>query len=71
MNMTCVSSHRCLWSVVVRKKEFRLKEFISLEEINISRQKQNYIFYLFDKSWYFSVKDVIYGVISLPEAPSL
>ena len=71
MNMTCVSSHRCLGSVVVRKKEFRLKEFISLEEINLSRQKQNSIFYLFDKSWYFSVKHVINGVISLPEAPSL
>ena len=38
MNMTCVS---CLGSVVVRKKEFRLKGFIVLEEINISRQKQN------------------------------
>ena len=43
--MTCVSSHRCL-----RKKEFRLKGFISLEEIYLSRQKQNYRFYLFDKS---------------------
>ena len=32
MNMTCVSSHRCLGSLVVRKKEFRLKGFISLEE---------------------------------------
>ena len=40
MNMTCVSSHRCLGSPVVRKKEFRLKGFISLEEINLSRQKQ-------------------------------
>ena len=38
INMTCVSSHRCLWSLVVRKKEFRLKGFISLEEINLSRQ---------------------------------
>ena len=36
MNKTCVSSHRCLESPVVRKKEFRL---ISLEEINLSRQK--------------------------------
>ena len=41
----------CLGSLVVRKKEFRLKGFISLEEINLSRQKQNYRFYLLDKSW--------------------
>ena len=60
LNMTCVSSHRCLGSPVVRKKEFRLKGFISLEEINLSWQKQNYRFYLFDKSWYFPVKHVIY-----------
>ena len=60
MNKTCVSSHRCLGSPVVRKKEFRLKGFISLEEINLSRQKQNYGFYLFDKSWYFPTKHVIY-----------
>ena len=39
MNMTCVSSHRCLGSPVVRKKEFRLKGFISLEEIILSRPK--------------------------------
>ena len=39
MNKTCVSSHRCPGSPVVRKKEFRLKGFISLEEINLSRQK--------------------------------
>ena len=58
--MACVSSHRCLGSLVVRKKEFRLKRFISLEEINLSRQKQNYRFYLFDKPWNFSVKHVIY-----------
>ena len=39
MNMTwlCVSSHRCHGSPVVRKKEFRLKGFISLKEINLSR----------------------------------
>ena len=37
MNMTCVSSHRCLASLVVKKKEFRQKGFISLEEINFSR----------------------------------
>ena len=36
MNMTCVS---CLGSVVVRKMEFQLKGFISLKEINLSRQK--------------------------------
>ena len=41
-NMTCVSSDRCLGSPVVRKKEFWPKGFISLEEINLSRQKQNY-----------------------------
>ena len=63
MNMTWgVSSHRCLGSPVVRKKEFRLKGFISLEEINLSRQKQNYRIYLFDKSWYFSAKHVIYSI---------
>ena len=38
-NKTYVSSHRCLGSPVVRKKEFWLKVFISLEEINLSRQK--------------------------------
>ena len=60
INMTCVSSHRFLGSPVVRKKEFRLKGFISLEEINLSRQKQNYRFYLFDKPWCFLAKHVIY-----------
>ena len=40
MKMKCVPSHRCLGSPVVRKKEFRLKGFIFLEEINLSRQKQ-------------------------------
>ena len=39
MNKTCVSFHRCLVSPVVRKKEFRLKGFISLEEINLFRHK--------------------------------
>ena len=53
MNMTRVSSHRCLGSLLVRKKEFRLKGFIFLEEINLSRQKRNYRFYLFDKSSIF------------------
>ena len=62
LNMTCVSSHRCLESPVVRKKEFRLKGFISLEEIILSRHKQNYRFYLFDKSWYFPTKHEIYRV---------
>ena len=49
-----------LWSFVVRKKEFRLKRFISQEEINLLRQKQNYRFYVFDKSWNYSVNHVIY-----------
>ena len=66
MNMTCVTFHRWRGSLVVRKKEFQLKGFISLEEINLSRQKQNYRFYLFDKLWYFSAK--IYHVISLSDA---
>ena len=64
MNKPCVSSHRCLGSLVVRKEEFRLKGFISLEEINLSRQKQQYGFYLFDKSWYLSAKHIyiyLYG----------
>ena len=62
LNIKCVSSHQCLGSFVVRKKEFRLKGFISLEEINLSRQKQNYRFYSFDKSRYYPVKHVIYTV---------
>ena len=41
---------------MVRKKEFRLNGFISLEEINLSEQNQNYRFYLFEKSWYFPTK---------------
>ena len=53
MNMTCVSSHRCLGSLVVKKKELQLMGFISLEEINLSRQNQNYRFYLFGKSCFF------------------
>ena len=52
MSMTCLSSHQCLGSPVVRKKEF-------LEGINLYRQEQNYIFYLFDKTWYFPAKHVI------------
>ena len=60
LNMTCVSSHRCIGSSVVGKKKFRLKGFISLEEINLSRQKQNYRFYSFDKSRYFPIKREIY-----------
>ena len=59
LNMTFGISHRCFGSPVVRKKEFRLMGFISLEEINLSRQKQNYRFYLFDESWCFPVKHVI------------
>ena len=59
MNMTCASSHRCFESPVVRKKEFQLKGFISLDEINLSRQKHNYRFYLFDKPLYFPSKHVI------------
>ena len=59
MNMPCVSSNRCLGPLVVREKEIHQKLFISLEEINLSRQKQNYRFYLFDKSWNFSVKHVV------------
>ena len=42
MNMACVSSHPCLGSSVFRKKDFRLKGFISLGKINLARQKQNY-----------------------------
>ena len=64
MNKKCVSSHRCLGSPVVRKKEYRLKGFISQGEINLSRQKQNNGFYLFDKSLYFPNKRVIYIFIS-------
>ena len=43
MNVTCVSSHRCLGSLVVRKKEFWLKIFISVEEIYRSRLDKNKI----------------------------
>ena len=71
LNMTCVSSHRRLGSPVVRKKEFRLKGFISLEEINLPRQKQNYRFYLFDKSWYFPVKHVIYTLTTMQSFSNL
>ena len=62
MNNPSVPSHRCHGSPVVRKKEFQLEGFISLEEINLSRQKQNYGFYLFDKSWYLPAKHVIYCI---------
>ena len=34
INKVCASSHQCLGSPVVRKKEFRLKGFISLKELN-------------------------------------
>ena len=63
LNMTCVSSHLCLGSPVRSgKRSSGYKGFISLEEMNLSRQKQNYRFYLFDKSWYFPVKHVILRV---------
>ena len=62
--MKCVSSHRLLGSLVVRKKEFRLKRFISLEDINLSRQNQNFHFYILNKSWNFSVKHVIYTILT-------
>ena len=65
MNMICVSSHRSIASLVVRKKEFPPKAFIFLEEINLYRQKQNNRFYLFDKSWYFPTKHVIFGFIAI------
>ena len=48
------------WGTCGQEKEFRLKGFISLEEINLFRQKQKYRFYLFDKSLYFTAKHVIY-----------
>ena len=65
MNIACFSSHRCLGSLVARKKKFRLKRENSLEDINLSRQKQSYRFYLFDKSWNFSVWQVIYYSTSI------
>ena len=70
VTMTCVSSHRCLGSPMVRKKQSRLKGFISLEEINLSRRKQNYRFYLLDKSWYFPAKHVIFYFSPLSQAVS-
>ena len=71
MNMKSVSSRRYLGSVVVRKKEFPLKGFISLFEIIISRQKQNNRFYLFNKSWYFPAQHVTFcfNPITLFQAP--
>ena len=67
MNMAYVSSHRCLghlldhlWS----EKGVPAKEIYFLEEINLSRQKQSYHFYLFYKSWNCSVKNVIYKLTS-------
>ena len=62
------SANRHAATILVLK--FRLKGCMSLEEINLSRQNQNYRFYLFDKSWYFPVKHVIYGYISLLDAAS-
>ena len=52
------------------KREFRLKRFISLEEIDLSRKKQNFGFYLFDKSWNFSVKHLIYRIYDLHNKPT-
>ena len=57
MNKTCVSSHRCRQEKGVPAKGIY---FPSIEEINLSRQKQNHVFYLFDKSWYSPAKHVIY-----------
>ena len=58
------------WVTCGQEKEFRLKGFISLEEINLSRQKQNYRFYLFDKSWCFPIKRVIYAFTECIEDPT-
>ena len=43
------------WVTCGQENEFRLKGFI-----NLSRQKQNYGFYLFDISWYLPAKHVIF-----------
>ena len=56
--MTCVSSHQCLWSLVVRKG-VPAKEIYFHRGKNLSRQKQNYRFYLFDKSWNLSDRNAI------------
>ena len=45
----------CIW-----ENSVPLKKNYSLEKINLSRRKQNYICYLFDKLRYFPVKHVIY-----------
>ena len=37
------------------------------EEINFSRLKQSHRFYVFDKSWNFSIKHVIYYFIDFKE----
>ena len=47
------------WVTCGQEKGVPAKGFISLEEINLSRQKQNYGFYFFDKSWYLPAKHVI------------
>ena len=41
---------------------------VPAKEINFPRQKQNYHLYLFDKSWNFSIKHVIYDSIVLQTA---
>ena len=38
--LLCVSSRVCLWSLVFKTNEFRLKGFISNEEINLSWQNK-------------------------------
>ena len=64
MNMTCVSSHRCLRSLVVRKKGAGAKGFYFPRGNKSFYAKQNCLFYLFDKSWYFSAKHVTYMFMS-------
>ena len=55
------------WVTCSEGKGVPLKGFISLEELNLSRQKQNYLLYLFDKSWYFSAKHTIIGVFAFAQ----
>ena len=46
------------WVTCGQEKRVLAKEINFLEEINLSRQKQNCRFYLFGKSWYFFTKHV-------------
>ena len=49
-----------IYLVFTSKSKYPL--LISLREINLSRQKQSYRFYLFDKSWDLNVKhDILYN----------